>query len=50
MCSTEYASTTKIVQIMILDGPDPFYAKVEFGHLGFCMGVKIIYLFEIIEA
>ena len=30
---------------------DPFYAKVKFGHIGFCMGkVKIIYFLETIAA
>ena len=31
---------------------DPFYAKVKFGHVGFCTGkkVKIIYFFETIAA
>ena len=38
VCSIVYASTTKVVQIMTLGYRDPFYAKVKFGHIGFCMG------------
>ena len=39
-----YASSTKIVQIMTLGIPCPFYAKVKFGHIGFCMGKSENYL------
>ena len=40
-----YGSTTKIVHIMTLSNLDPFYAKVKFGHLGFCLGKVKINLF-----
>ena len=40
-----YASTTKVVQIMILVDLDFFYAKVKFGYIGFCMGENENYLF-----
>ena len=33
-----YGSTTKIVQIIPRVDLDPFYAKVKFGHIDFCMG------------
>ena len=36
--SIVYASTTKIVQIITLGWPWPFYAKVKFSDIGFCMG------------
>ena len=39
-----YASTTKVVQIMTWADLDPFYAKVKFGHIGFCMGKSENYL------
>ena len=35
---TALQCTTKVVQIMTLVDLDPFYAKVKFGHIGFCMG------------
>ena len=45
-----YGSTTKIVHIMTLSNLDPFYAKVKFGHLGFCLGkVKINLFFFFLE-
>ena len=31
-------STTKTVQILPWVDIDLFYAKVKFGHIGFCMG------------
>ena len=41
-----YESSSKHFQIMILVDLDLFYAKVKFGHIGFCMGnVKIIFFF-----
>ena len=45
VCSIVYVSTTKIVQIISLGWPWPFYAKVKFGHIGFCMGKSENYLF-----
>ena len=45
VCSIVYASTTKVVQIMTLVDLDPFYAKVKFGHIHFCMGKKENYYF-----
>ena len=33
-----YASTNRIVQIMTLVDLDLFNAKVNFGHIGFCIG------------
>ena len=29
---------------------DLFYTKVKFGHIGFCMGMKIIHYLETIAA
>ena len=44
-----YASTSKAVQIMTMIGLDLFYAKVKFGHIGFCMGKReILYYLETI--
>ena len=40
LCSIVYGSTTKVVQIMTLSWPWSIYAKVKFGHIGFCMGKK----------
>ena len=45
VCSIVYESTTKIVQIWPWVDLDPFYAKVKFGHIGFCMGKSENYLF-----
>ena len=45
VCSIVYVSTTKIVQIISLGWHDPFYAKLKFGHIGFCMGKSENYLF-----
>ena len=44
VCSIVYVNTTKIVQIISLGWPWPFYAKVKFGHIGFCMGKSENYL------
>ena len=44
-CSILYASTTKVVQIMTWVDLDPFYAKVKFGHIGFCMGKSENYIY-----
>ena len=35
----------KIVQIMTWVDPDLFYAKVKFGHIGFCMGKSENYVY-----
>ena len=41
----------KLFKLWLWVDLDPFYAKVKFGHLGFCMGkVKIIYILETIAA
>ena len=40
-----YGSTTKVVQILTLVDLNPFYAKVKFGDIGFCMGKSENYLF-----
>ena len=45
VCSIVYGSPTKVVQIMTLGWPWPIYAKVKFGHIGFCMGKTENYLF-----
>ena len=45
VCSIVYASTAKIVKIIMLGWPYPFYAKVKFGHVGYCMGKSENYLF-----
>ena len=52
VCSIVYGSSTKIIQIMTLGCLDPFYTKVKFGHIGFCMvkKLKIIYFLETIAA
>ena len=36
--SIVYESSTKVIQIMTWVDLDLFYAKVKFGHIGFCMG------------
>ena len=36
--STEDSGPSKFVQVMILEGPSPFYSKVKFGPLCFHMG------------
>ena len=43
VCSIMYASTTKLWPWVDLD---PFYTKVKFGHIGFCMGKSENYLFS----
>ena len=45
VCSIVYASTTKVVQIMTWVDLDPFYAKVKFGDICFCMGESENYFF-----
>ena len=45
VCYIVYASITKVVQIMTWVDLDPCYAKVKFGHIGFCMGKSENYYF-----
>ena len=45
VCSIMYVSTTKVFKLSPLFDLDPFYAKVKFGHIGFCMGKSENYLF-----
>ena len=44
VCSIVYGSTTKVVQIMHWVDLDPFYAKVKFGDIGFCIEKSKNYL------
>ena len=45
VCSIVYVSTTKIFKLSPWVDLDPFYAKVKFGYIGFCMGKSENYLF-----
>ena len=45
VCSIVYECTTKLFKLWPWVDLDPFYAKVKFGHIGFCMGKSENYLF-----
>ena len=45
VCSIVYGSTTKLFKLWPWVDLDPFYAKVKFDHIGFCMGKTENYLF-----
>ena len=45
VCSIMYGSTTKLFKLWPWVDLDLFYAKVKFGHIGFCMGKSENYLF-----
>ena len=51
VCSIMYRSTTKIFKLLPWVNLDIFYAKVKFGHIGFCMDKSEKYiLFETVTA
>ena len=35
----------RMYKLWLWVNPDPFYAKVKFGHIGFCMGKSENYYF-----
>ena len=45
VCSIVYARPTKMFNLWLWVGLVPFYAKVKFGHIGFCMGKSENYYF-----
>ena len=45
VCSIMYGSTNKVFKLWPWVDLDPFYAKVKFGHIGFCMGKSENHLF-----